>query len=78
MAARRVGAQGDFLVGIKISESDEMIAYTILNSKIMNPIIVKEVKNPIEKYDTGFVLARDLNGENITAWMYFLVKFVLN
>lgn len=44
----------------------------------MNPIIVKEVKNPIEKYDTGFVLARDLNGENITAWMYFLVKFVLN
>jgi len=78
LGARRVGAQGDVWVGMQISDAGEVIESTILNSKIINPILVKEVERVIKKYDGGFIPARDLNGENITAWMYFPVKFVLN
>lgn len=78
LAARRVGAQGEVMVGIRINDSGEVIESIILNTKIINPILVKEVERIINKYDKGFVPARDLNGENITAWMYFPIKFVLN
>lgn len=78
LGARRIGAQGDVWVGMQISDSGEVIESTILNSKIINPILVKEVERVINKYDKGLVPARDLNGKNITAWMYFPVKFVLN
>lgn len=78
LGARRVGAQGDVWVGMKISETGEVIESIILNPKIINPILIKEVERIIKKYDKGIVQARDFNGENITAWMYFPVKFVLN
>ncbi|MCH7397999.1 energy transducer TonB [Belliella sp. DSM 107340] len=78
LAARRVGAQGEVMVGMQISDSGEVIESKILNSKIISPVLVKEVERIIKKYDKGFVPARDLNGKNMTAWMYFPVKFVLN
>lgn len=76
--ARRARIQGEVWVGMKISDSGELMERAIMNSNTADNILIKEVERILKKYDNGFVPAINLKGESITAWMYFPVRFVLN
>lgn len=75
--ARRVGAQGNVWVGMKISDSGEVLESAILNSEVIHPVLIKEVNRILKIYNEGFVPAKDFNGNYITEWMYFPVRFVI-
>lgn len=78
LAARRIGAQGNVWVGMKISDSGEVLESAILNSEVMHPALIKEVNRILKEYDEGFVPAKDFYGNYITKWMYFPVRFVIS
>ncbi|SMD42214.1 TonB protein C-terminal [Aquiflexum balticum DSM 16537] len=78
LGARRIGAQGNVWVGMKISDSGELLEYAILNSEVIHPVLIGEVNRILKIYNEGFVPAKDFDGNYITEWMYFPVRFVLN
>jgi hypothetical protein len=78
LAARNAGAQGEVWVGVKIGSSGEIMESAIMNPTQSHTALITEVERILDRYDGGFVAARDLEGECITAWMYFPIRFSLN
>ncbi|WP_158856077.1 energy transducer TonB [Lunatibacter salilacus] len=77
-AARNANEEAEVWVGMKISEFGEILERAVVNGSISHPSLIKEVERILELYKGDVVPARDIEGDYITAWMYFPVRFILN
>ncbi|MFD2034297.1 energy transducer TonB [Belliella marina] len=77
LVARIGGHQGKVFVGIKIDHTGELSEIKFMNSHETHSSLKKEVERILRKYKGGFIPARSIDGQYISAWMYFPVKFSL-
>ncbi len=77
LIARRIGAQGNVMVGLKISESGELLATEIMNRNVIHESLVNEVELLLKKYNGEYHPAVDYKLEPKTAWLYFPIRFIL-
>lgn len=77
VVARRVGAQGTVLLGLKISSNGTLLEKVVINPNEVHKSLAKEALRVIDLYKDGFVYAVDLQDYPIDAWLFLPVRFVL-
>ncbi|MGY6521708.1 MAG: energy transducer TonB [Mongoliitalea sp.] len=77
VVARRVGAQGIVLLGLKISSNGTLLEKVVMNPNEVHKSLAKEALRIIDLYEDGFIYAVDLQDYPIDAWLYLPVRFVL-
>ncbi|HSI77487.1 MAG TPA: hypothetical protein VK957_16420 [Lunatimonas sp.] len=77
-AARNADKEAEVWVGMKINDFGEIVERAVVNESASHPSLIEEVERILEIYEGDVVPARDLEGDYITAWMYFPVRFILN